>query len=183
MKRGKRISAVATVLGIVVSVIVVITSWQKIVETYYAHVLESGEKGERLSAIEGLAQLDRPSSVPVLLETFLSDQSNDVRHAALHALSMMRLSRDAERVLESIAAELRKSASGVLSSFEVGEEMLEVSVTRPESEFLVSIDFSHHVPWGAVVSVIDACKRFEIKNITLEGLDSGRMKKVQVQSR
>ncbi len=126
--------------------------------------------------MEGLARLDRPGSVPRLLEAFGSDPSDAVRKAALRALETIRLGEHEERVFQAVRAVLREAADRASpGAVEVAGD-LAIAVTRPGPTFRVNVEFGSDVPWQMVVGVMDACNALELPDVVLD--NGGESRKV-----
>ena len=168
-KRGSRTTALGAAAAILTLVIAVAVSWAPILETYYRHRLQTGGEVERIDAVEGLVRLDRPGSVPRLLDAFQSDPSEAVRKAALRALETVRLGEhEAPRVLQAVRAVLREAADRASpGAVEVAGD-LAIAVTRPGPTFRVNVEFGSDVPMQMVVGVMDACNALELPDVVLD---------------
>ncbi len=118
-------------------------------------------------AVEGLVRLDRPGSVPRLLDAFQSDPSEAVRKAALRALETVRLGEHEARVLQAVRAVLREAADRASPAVEVAGD-LAIAVTRPGPTFRVNVEFDSDVPMQMVVGVMDACNALELPDVVLD---------------
>ncbi len=130
----------------------------------------------RIDAVEGLVRLDRPGSVPRLLDAFQSDPSETVRKAALRALETVRLGEHEARVFQAVRATLREAADRASPrAVEVAGD-LAIAVTRPGPTFRVNVEFGSDVPMQMVVGVMDACKALELPDVVLD--NGGESRKV-----
>jgi hypothetical protein len=164
--RGRRTATLFAAVALVTIAAGLIHSRGAILEAYYRYRLGTGGEAARLAAIEGLISLDRPGSVPCLLEALQFDPSRAVQRSAVRALASARLGANEQRVLEALSALLREPVEDeTLTRLESEGEKLSVSVTRSRAAFKVDLAASSGVPWQTITRVMDRCNALQITEI------------------